>query len=274
MVAVLVMTPEEHALAVRGGIYDPTYRPFPGSRAEREYEELLETETHADDEENDESHSDVVAFASAGRFTRTVAAQYWRSSTNSPTLLFARMNGELYLAALGRVRGGGRNRSGDGVRTVEVNVDFALTSPVSLSELTGGMSSPLAAHLERILDEGSRYLPPATSRAVTEAVQETRPGIDQFLQTLQERINDDARGQARRMRVRDQPVLRQEAASSALRVFAPNWHQARVDPDSSPSPFAEHWADIASDLREDDAITDDASRSLAPGCPRCMNSTR
>lgn len=260
MVAVLVMTPEEHALAVRGGIYDPTYRPFPGSRAEREYEELLETETHADDEENRESHSDVVAFASAGRFTRTVAAQYWRPSTNSPTLLFARMNGELYLAALGRVRGGGRNRSGDGVRTVEVNVDFALTSPVSLSELTGGMSSPLAAHLERILDEGSRYLPPATSRAVTEAVQEARPGIDQFLQTLQERINDDARGQARRMRVRDQPVLRQEAASSALRVFAPNWHQARVDPDSSPSPFAEHWADIASDSREDDAITDDASR--------------
>lgn len=147
MVAVLVMTPEEHALAVHGGIYDPSYRPFPGSRGEREYEELLGTETRVDDEDNDESHSDDVAFASAGRFTRTVAAQYWRPSTNSPTLLFARMKGELYLAALGRVRGGGRNRSGDGVRTVEVNVDFALTSPVSLSELTGGMSSPLAGHL-------------------------------------------------------------------------------------------------------------------------------
>lgn len=65
LVAVLVMTPEEHALAVRRGIYDPTYRPFPGNRGERGYDELLETETHADDEENDESESDVVAFASA-----------------------------------------------------------------------------------------------------------------------------------------------------------------------------------------------------------------
>lgn len=260
MVAVLVMTPEEHALAVRGGIYDPTYRPFPGSRREREYDELRETETFTDDEEDDESESDVVAFASAGRFTRTVAAQYWRQSTNSPTLLFARMNGEVYLSALGRVRGGGRNRSGDGVRTVDVDVDFALTSPVSLSELTGGMSSPLAGHLTRILDEGSRDLPPATSRAVSEAVRETRPGIDQFLQTLRERINDAVVEHARRRRGRDQPVLRQEAASSALRMFAPNWHQARVDPDPSPSPFAEHWADIASDSREDDAITDDASR--------------
>jgi hypothetical protein len=62
VVAVLVLTPEERAVLLEGGISEPRYRPFPGGRREREVEVDEDDDAVFDDLGSPTDPGEVLSF--------------------------------------------------------------------------------------------------------------------------------------------------------------------------------------------------------------------
>ena len=69
MVGFLTLSPEETEIVLGGGIEEPRYRPFPGSRKDRD------EDNYSDDE--DEVQADQTTDIASARLERTVAAKHW-----------------------------------------------------------------------------------------------------------------------------------------------------------------------------------------------------
>jgi hypothetical protein len=93
MTAVLILTPEERSILLKGGLAEPRYRPFPGGRNDRddeeddyEYKAEYDSGDGSGDESNDEPLDELLdeiyrAVAAASKFEEKGAP----ASADAPT---------------------------------------------------------------------------------------------------------------------------------------------------------------------------------------------
>ncbi|MFI9488515.1 hypothetical protein ACIG47_19165 [Promicromonospora sp. NPDC052451] len=242
----VALSPTEATVIASGRIYDPRYRPRPGSTLDQ-----AETE-----EEIEEALAQVRA---SRRLDINARGRDWRGIRERPGLLVANYNdmpvfiGVAWCTLL--------SRSGYvGLARVRLKPWRPFKNQVAVStildELNDGRTS---ANITRILkDWETRELPPEVNRRLQDALFDHAGNFDEALADVSASAQP-----ARARRAVDQselPAL--DASQSALRFFSRDWPQLTPVDDLGPLPSIAEEIDAAFRMSEDDHIDDDASAFL------------
>jgi hypothetical protein len=265
MVAIVILQPEEAEIAVFGSLPEPSYRPFPGSKRDRELEEDPADTPDLDVTSNPIAPTTQFAPVRPARsLTRVGSAEVWKRLKVESALLLTERPGELRIIAVGTVEGSSRIRDYQGTRNLEVRVRFTLANPIPFVDISTSLGTRDQGKLNEILNGQLRPLSPRLRENLLEAVARHSPGLNEAVKESLDQANAE-----RRVRAQDRehgPTrLSQEAMASTLRFFSPAWHHLAPEPDPSPSESALLLENL-SGLTENDHITDDAS--VFPGWDR------
>jgi hypothetical protein len=263
VVGFLLLSAEETEIVLGGGIEEPGYRPFPGSRREREEEDYF-------DEGDEEQPGDAPVVRHAF-LERIVAAKHWRRSSSNVLLLVVRGltvegrepesgSNSFAVVGLARVHGGPR-ASAPGTRRMTIG-PWVTVAPFHALDLLSGMQGAQHRITLEMIGGPVRELPKATGQKVVERLKEVLPDYIRLRSSLL--IDADTR------RPRSSRELqRRDAVATALRIFRQRWRSAEPVPAAEPTSFAE---DIDQAVRgvENDYIQDDAA--VFPGWERSARS--
>jgi hypothetical protein len=257
MVAVLVVTPEEHDLITVGRLYDPSYTSFP--------EVSFGDDDVEDSEESEESPSPRPP-AQGDRIERRASAHHFRRYAEHIVLVFSQGGWELpsgqrilELTAVANAEGG--PRIGNlGLRWLTVE-PWRHIERLALSEILAGMSSARAADLIRVLSGPARPLPPVTAAETVDAIRQLRPSFYDLVTELEEQRPE----RTLRRRPGARRLMRRDCAVTALRLFDRNWRRLNPLPEPSPAEFDLSLDDVVR-TSENDYSPDDAA--VFPGWER------
>jgi hypothetical protein len=278
LVAVVILSPEEAAIAVSGGLPEPSYRPFRDSARGREWEREREQEwerewERAEREERwereqlgglDGDEDSVVADSGADRFPgfptdqslpRIGAAERWNRYARESALLVVRRDNRFQIIAVGTVEGSSR-AANRGVRRLEIRIRYVLWRSIPLDEVRAGLDARQQNLLDEQLSGELRPLSPKLGSSVLTVLMQRVPDLMPIFRTIQDQVNAEAIAQVRSRRSRP-AVLVGEAVSSALHFFGARWHLLRPEPGPAPSAFALELEQLAGTV-ENDFITDDS----------------
>lgn len=236
VVAIVILRPEEAAIAVSGSLHESNYRPFPGSARERELEKERERAEaryvdDIEDEDRSASSSPASLFApvtSSRTLPRIGAAQTWKRYSMEVALLVAERENELQLVALGTVEGGARTAI-RGVRNLEVRVRFVVNDFVTLAGVRAALARREQVLLDQILRGELRPLSPTLGENLLREIVKQKPGLGDIVRAIRGQTNDERVARAR-LRQPRRTALTQEAMSSALRFFGTMWHTLTREP--------------------------------------------
>jgi hypothetical protein len=269
MLTIVLLSPEELAIARLGELPEPSFRPFPGSAREREMEARSDNEWETDlAVEKGASNPNTIAVTLEERLVdrelpRLGAAQRWTRSSRAHSLLVERDGTDLRVIGLGTVEGSSRPAI-RGVRQLVIRVRYLFDTPIDLAEIRSALTTKQQTLLDSIANAELRPLPPALSAEVRRVVLSIAPELDEIFQAVQASLNAETLARAR-ARTRHDAVLPREAAASALHFFAPARHKLTPELEPSPSGFAVELETLAGS-NEDDYVSDDAS--IFPGWDR------
>lgn len=242
----IALSPTEATVIASGRIYDPRYRPRPGSALDR-----AETE-----EEIEEAVAPLHASRSLDINAR---ARDWRGIKDRPGLLVANYNdmpvfiGIAWCTLL--------SRSGYmGLARVRLKPWRLFKNRVAVSTILDELdNSRTSANITRILtDWETRELPPGVNRSLRNGLFHHAGNFDEALADVSASAQP---ARARRVVDRSElPAL--DASQSALRFFSRDWPQLTPFDDPGPLPSIAEEIDAAFRMSEDDHIDDDASAFL------------
>lgn len=265
MVGFLTLSPEETEIVLGGGIEEPRYRPFPGSRKDRD------EDNYSDDE--DEVQADQTTDIASARLERTVAAKHWRRSSSGVLLMVARDllvstqeskkdSETLMVVAVSYVRCGPRT-SNRGTRRMFVG-PWKTVAPFPVLELLNSMKETQHRNTLKMVTGHIRELPKSADGKVAERLREVLPDYPQIRAELMEGV-DTRRSRSER------ELQRRDAVATALNIFRQKWRSVEPVPPSEPSAFAEEIDETVRGV-ENDFIDDDAA--VFPGWERFARSQR
>ncbi|GHT79680.1 hypothetical protein FACS1894104_4770 [Actinomycetota bacterium] len=248
MFTLVVLQPEEIELTTRGKIDDPNHVSY------NDYHNYGSTST------------DIVNLNATPlfQFARLAGTKWWGSESYSATLILGVLNNEYTIIAIGAVASGTKPASlnGRGVRNVSIDIYYLLEHSIPLKYLTAEFSTRDKNKLDKILHGFIRTLPPALLEVTTEAIRKKYPPLLSSLDIVNSTVSKRLR---QRLAKIGHPVLLEQASSSALRFFSPNWNKLNPESKTNLSDFAvniESRLVTSVSAIESDVISDDSNRFL------------
>jgi len=194
VVGFLTLSPEEAEIVLGGGIEEPRYRPFPGSRKDRDEDNYYDD----DDDDDDEVQADQTTDITKARLERLVAAKHWRRNSSGVLLMVARDlfvstqepkkdSETLMVVAVSYVRGGPRDSS-PGTRRMFVG-PWKTVAPFPVLKLLNSMKGAQRRNTLEMVTGPVRELPKSADGKVAERLREVLPNYPQIRAELMEGVD-------------------------------------------------------------------------------------